>query len=212
MKVFAAARTGSDISHKVLALGGVVGPMLYASVVAVLGELYPGYSHLSQTMSELGAADAPHALLMNIAGLGLLGVMIMSFAGGLYQGLRKSRITAVSALVIVGAGMSLVMTAIFPCDTGDQTTYTGQIHGVFATVGAVFMVLGMLILSPTFFREARWRGYAVLTVTVAVLSSVLAGMYGFDVIEGWKGALQRISMGTALIWVEAVSFRLLHLP
>jgi len=212
MRVFTAVRIGSDTRHKVLALGGVVGPMVYVSVVAILGELYPGYSHLHQTMSELGAADAPHALAMNIAGLGLLGIMIMAFAGGLYQGLRQSRTTVVSVLLIGGAGMSLVMTAIFPCDTGGETTYTGQIHGIFATVGAVFMILGMLILSPMFFREAGWRGYAVLTVAVALLSSVLAGMYGFDVIEGWKGALQRISMGTALIWVEAVSFRLLSLP
>jgi len=41
---------------RLLALGGITGPVLFAVVVLVLGALRPGYSHLQHFISELGVA------------------------------------------------------------------------------------------------------------------------------------------------------------
>lgn len=212
MKVATVSRTGNAISLRLLALSGVVGPLIYASVVAVLGRLYLGYSHLSQTMSELGATNAPHALIMNLAGLGLLGVMTMAFAAGLRQGIGHGGSATFGTVLIAASGASLVMTAVFPCDTGGQITTAGQVHGAFAIMGAVCMVIGMLIISLALPRDSRWQRYAVFSVLIALLASLLGGLHGFDVIEGWKGALQRLSMGVGLLWMVVMSFKLLRLP
>lgn len=114
MKATTRIKTTNAISLRSLALCGAVGPFIYASVVGVLGALYPGYSHMDQTMSELGAANAPHALVMNMAGLGLLGLMIMAFAAGLPQGVRDGRSAGIGTLLIAVSGAPLVMTAISP--------------------------------------------------------------------------------------------------
>ena len=211
MKALAASQTGNATTRKFLALCGLVGPVIYAFVVAVLGGLYPGYSHLTQAMSELGAAGAPHSLIMNMAGLGLLGAMILAFAAGLHQSIRQHSGTTVGAVLIGASGLSLVMTAIFPCDTGGETTTSGMVHGAFAVVGVVCMIVGMLIISLVLAEDSHWQRYAIFTVATALLASALAVLYGFDVIVTWKGALQRISMGVALLWVEVMSFKLLRL-
>ncbi|OGD53384.1 hypothetical protein A3K80_05350 [Candidatus Bathyarchaeota archaeon RBG_13_38_9] len=56
------------------AVSGIIGPIIFAVVVFVLGQLRPNYNHFTQTMSELGEVGGQNAMVMNIAGLGLLGI------------------------------------------------------------------------------------------------------------------------------------------
>ena len=44
-------------TQKILAIGGIIGPIIYAIVLTIVGLLRPGYSHISQVMSELGKAE-----------------------------------------------------------------------------------------------------------------------------------------------------------
>src|SRR6266545_6315049 len=46
---------------RILALGGVLGPVLFAAVVGVCSALRPGYSHITQFISEHGATGTSHA-------------------------------------------------------------------------------------------------------------------------------------------------------
>ncbi|MFX1520836.1 MAG: DUF998 domain-containing protein [Promethearchaeota archaeon] len=57
------SKTHSDRTQKLLALCGIIGPIFYISVVIILGFLWPGYNHVSQLQSELGATGAPNATL-----------------------------------------------------------------------------------------------------------------------------------------------------
>ena len=47
-------------------VGGFVGPMVFAGLVIILGALYPGYSHVSQT--EERKAERIHDGLMRSIG------------------------------------------------------------------------------------------------------------------------------------------------
>ena len=51
---------------RLAALGGVIGPILFAVLVIVAGFAYDGYSHVSQKISELGGEGAEFALLQNL--------------------------------------------------------------------------------------------------------------------------------------------------
>ena len=42
----------------VLAVGGVIAPILYVSLVVVAALFYPGYSHVTQFMSQLGVGPS----------------------------------------------------------------------------------------------------------------------------------------------------------
>ena len=81
--------TRPDDVLRILALCGIVGPIIYAIVLTVLGLLWPGYNPISQYMSELGAVDAPHPIVMNVLGFQLLGIFMIDFGFGLYRGIIR---------------------------------------------------------------------------------------------------------------------------
>lgn len=192
-----------------LALCGMAGPIAYVVVVAVLGCLEPGYSHVRQSMSELGAVCAPYAVVMNTAGLPLLGALLMAFALGLSRGVVHSNSLKVGVVLVALSGFSLIMTAVFPCDPGCvDVSVTGRTHSVVATIAAFALLLGNLFLAPALWRDDRWRGYARYTFASAMVALAVSALYGLSLIDGWDGALQRTSMGVSLVWVEVMAVRL----
>jgi hypothetical protein len=72
------APTASTASRRALALVGAVGPVGYLVLVTVLSMLWDGYDPIRDTQSELGAVDAPHRLVMNLAGFMGLGVSLLA--------------------------------------------------------------------------------------------------------------------------------------
>ncbi len=125
----------SDKRNTVLALFGIIGPAVYAIVLTVLGLLWEGYNPISQGMSELGAANAPHALFMNVFGFQLLGIFIVAFGYGLRRFLNGNWLSKMGiALVIIG-GIDLIVVGFFPIDVGGVTSsFTGLVHDISATI------------------------------------------------------------------------------
>lgn len=60
--------TRPDSTQRLLAICGIIGPILYTIVVITLGLLRPSYNHVTQLISELGEAGSPNAIIMNTAG------------------------------------------------------------------------------------------------------------------------------------------------
>jgi len=76
-----------DPVTRAAALSGIAGILVYAVIVAGLGHLTPGYDHMTQLISELGAVGAPYAAVMNILGSGIFGLSDIVFAVGLRRAL-----------------------------------------------------------------------------------------------------------------------------
>ena len=202
----------STSSQRLLAICGITGPILYAIVVIVLGSLEPDYSHAAQSMSELGAVGARYAIIMNTAGFPLLGLLIIAFALGLDRGIRDGKGAKLGPALVAISGAALVMTGIFRCDPGCvDVTMVGTTHSVFAVIAAFAMLLAPLAISPRLKRDERWKSYLAYSVATTVIALLVSAVYGFNVFESWEGALQRISMGIPLIWVEVIAIKLLLL-
>jgi len=129
-------RSQPDKATSLVATCGIIGPILFTVVLAILGLFRHGYSHVSQLMSELGEVGAPNALVMNTAGLTLLGLLMVAFAFGLHRGISEGKGSKVGPALIAASGTALAMTGIFPCDPGCVgVTPTGRIHSIAATIG-----------------------------------------------------------------------------
>jgi len=201
-----------DSSQRLLAICGIAGPILYTTVVIILGFLEPDYNHAAQSMSELGAVGARYAIIMNTAGFPLLGLLIIAFALGLDRGIRDGKGAKIGPALVAVSGAALVMTGIFRCDPGCvDVTMVGTTHSVFAVIAAFAMLLAPLAISPRLKRDNRWESYLAYSVTTMVVALLVTAVYGFNVFESWNGALQRISMGIPLIWVEVMALKLLRL-
>ena len=204
--------TRSDTTQRLLATCGIVGPISYAIVVIILGFLQPGYNHITHRLSELGEASGQNAIVMNTAGVALLGILMVAFAFGLHRGIGEGKGSKIGPALLALSGAAWVMTGIFPRDPvwGD-VSMVGITHSVFTIISAVAMILALLALSPRLNRDSLWRGYQYYSLATAIVAGVISAVYGFKVLEQWIGALQRVLMGVLLLWVEVMAIRLLRL-
>jgi len=199
-------------AQSLLALCGIIGPILYSIMVITLGLFRPNYNHITQIMSELGEVGAPNAVIMNTAGFILLGLLMIFFALGLHRGISEGEGSKIGPALVAVSGAFLVLLGIFPCDPGcANESSVGIMHEVFAMMHGFAMIFAPLAIAQRLKKDSRWQGYLYYSLATGVVVAVLASLYGFNVFEPWKGALQRVLMGVPLLWVEVMAIKLLRL-
>ena len=197
-----------------LALCGILGPILFACVVVILGALSPGYQHMSQQMSELGADGAAHAALYNGLGLGALGGLIIAFSLGLHLGIQPARRVWIGPALLATGGLVLITTGVLSCDPGCNNYSTRGVLHEYISIGIFTLAVAPLALAGRFRKDSRWRGYVTFSIAAGVISLLLGLLFGFGPmlgLDGWMGALQRATVGTGLLWMELIAIRLYRL-
>ena len=163
-------------------------------------------------MSELGAADAPHAIVMNVLGFQLLGIFMIAFGFGLNRGISKGWDSRIGVASIIIAGVNTVTVGFFPCDPGCvNVSSTGIGHSIAATVASIAMTFGMFVVSLHLRKNSLWRNYWVFTLTFAIAATFLSPLPMFSIFSPWAGLLQRLGLGLALLWMEVISIKLLRM-
>lgn len=207
LKDFIQIRIMNQKIGRLLPLSGVCAPVIYACVVLVTGFLRPGYSHVAQSLSELGEAGAPYALVMNGAGFMILGVLLILFACALHRGIPDG--SRAGPAFVVLSGFSLVLVSLFPCDPGCvDITVTGEIHSITATVSAVTMICAILFTSPRLYTKDKWKKYGKFSLATGVLTGIISLCMFSPGFENYAGLIQRVSMGLGLLWVEVIGMKL----
>lgn len=199
-------RSGTD---RLLALGGMVGPVLFVVVIIVAGVLYEGYSHVSQAISELGGEGAEYGLLQSINFIAI-GVFTLGFAWALARDLGGSIVGPL--LIAVFALSSSIANGLLPCDLGcEGQTTVGLLHNVTGITGFVAAIAGMLVLARRWRADPRWRSHVAFTRGAAFVA--LAGLIAFigtkaSDAEAIDGLVQRVFVTAILAWVFVTSVRL----
>ncbi|HSB00834.1 MAG TPA: DUF998 domain-containing protein, partial [Anaerolineales bacterium] len=93
------------MNKKVLATCGVLAPVIFAVVLIIFSLFTPGYSNLTNAVSELGTVGAPYALVWNIVGFVFVGLLIVAFAWGLHLDLLRSTGATIVPLLIGISGI-----------------------------------------------------------------------------------------------------------
>jgi len=191
---------------------GVIGPITFTIVVIALGLLQPAYNHVTQYVSELGAMGAPNAIIMNVAGFFLLGMLIVAFAFGLHFGVNEGKGSRTGPVFLAVSGAGFVAVGLFPCDPGCMNvSFSGLMHVVSARITWIGLILALLFIAQRFKSDPEWKGYRLYTLATALIVLIVAVMLDFIGIEGWMGALQRVFLGVRLLWLEIVAIKLLRL-
>ncbi len=192
-------------------MAGIVGPAIYAVVLVSLGLLEPGYDPISQSMSELGAVDAPYAIVMNTLGFPLLGVFFMIFAVGVNRGISGGEGTRIGPFLMIISGVFLILTGVFPCDSGCvDVTVIGGLHSLFATLAALTMIPVPLAIVPRVYGDASWRSYVWFCWFTTIVTSIVSVFYMFESLEAFTGLLQRLAVAFPLVWAEVTAFKILR--
>jgi len=190
-----------------LLVTGIAAPLLLGLAILLGGALYPGYSHLSRFISELGAAGAPSPAVLNFGGLVPAGALTLAFALAMYRKYGSGTALAVSSALVALAGLSRMIAGIFPCDPGcsmESMSRSAKIHTV---AGLVAFVGG--ILAPVLFAAGvRARRPRLFWLSLALGAGGLVA-FAAGLQQGANspciGALQRLSLAFFYAWVVIVA-------
>ncbi|MHA1385410.1 MAG: DUF998 domain-containing protein [Candidatus Helarchaeota archaeon] len=195
---------------KVLAIFGILIPVLDIIMFYILGVLTPGYNSIIKTISELGEAGAQYATLASIYFI-ISGIIFILFSIGLYHGIDESNGSWIGPfLLAIEGGFDFIGSGIFPCDVGCAgQTVSGMMHLIVSLIGMVAMTLAPFFIWRSLKKDENWSGYEKLSLIIGVLIIFMLGIFmvSFDT-HILVGLTQRILYYTYLAWILVLAFRL----
>jgi hypothetical protein len=192
---------------------GMLFPVVYIIMTVLGGALRPGYSHLSDTVSELLSPGAPNKSLLIILQIthAVLGIL---FGFGVLQFVRGSEHSTLTGMIgagmIIAAGVGTVATAIFPQDAfGAPLTFPGKMHNILVFgVLVPFTILSTLLIG-IWLKQADifpwFRTYSFITIGASIL---LAGLAGATLGTRIMGLTERLAVLAGFQWTFVLALKL----
>jgi hypothetical protein len=178
------------------------------NATALLLPLVSEYSLTADYISELaiGRYGYLQTAAFFAAGLGTLVLAV-----GVREATNGSWGSRLSSGLVGLYGVGVILAGIFPTDEIDPAgrvespTSVGAVHIVASALAFVFSIACMFVLSRTFKRDARWQ--AVWPWSLVLAFAALVGFIMSVPSEGsWVGLIQRIFIGTIIVWQVLVAF------
>jgi hypothetical membrane protein len=203
--------TGPVARLNALAACGIAAPLVFIAAVTAASLNHPGYDHLKNFISELGATGAPAAGVMNFAGFLPYGLPTAAFALAVHRGMRLDAGGWLGPSILALYGLAHIAVAVTPCDTGCQAATPSLHHRLHFLLGdLIFLtaVLGPFTLYPRMVKDPAWRSLATATLILPGLAWLILEASGV----GISGALrQRLWLLLLFMWIAIMALRLLRL-
>lgn len=184
---------------------------MFTAAVIAASVNHPGYDHLKNFISELGATGAPAAGVMNFAGFLPYGLLTAAFALAVHRGMRADAGGWLGPSMLALYGLAYVAVAVSPCDPGCHSTTPSLHHRLHFLLGDVIFltaVLGPFTLYPRMVKDPAWRSLASATLILPGLAWLILEASGV----GISGALrQRLWLLLLFMWLAIMALRLLRL-
>jgi hypothetical protein len=193
---------------RLLAFGGVLGPLVFPGTVIVTAAGRPEYHHATQAISELGEVGARNAALMNYGGFLFYGLLIVGLAVGLHQGVRRGLGDWLGPFLLLVYGVAYAVVAFAPCNpgcTGATQTINEQVHFLVSRIIVLTSVATPLVLFPRLAKDPAWASLSPLVVVLPLIGYLLFLLPVPGITSGWQ---QRVFVGCTLGWVLALAIRL----
>lgn len=197
--------TAGRIAFSLLVVGFVV------QWVAIVwgGAVYPGYDHLQQYISELGATGAVTGAAVSWWGFVPSGLLIGAGCGiGAWLSRRCGLAIAVW-LMLGWYGLTLAAAGVYPCEfecARTEASSNALMHDLYGGTGYLAGILGLVLAVFVARRQGR-GGLAVLAGLCAVVAVV--GFVGVIAETRPGGLIQRALEGAMALFILAFGWTLL---
>jgi hypothetical membrane protein len=140
-----------------LALAGPAAAALFAfSLIGFAAARSDGYDHATKAVSELGAVGAANALLFNVAGFIVPGLLIIFLAVAFYR--RTAGTAKLGPILLALSGLALTMAGSFPVDMEARLSAGSQLHLAGATLCGILWSAALFPIGAGMRRSGfpRW--------------------------------------------------------
>jgi hypothetical membrane protein len=194
----------SALITRVLALGGILGPLIFVVAFTVAGFLRPVYSFIHQAVSDLGVGS--RAWLLNIS-LVAMGALLICCCAAFLRVLGPTlgdpwRWVCSGLLALPGLGFAWA--GIFT-----EAPSTVTLHWI---VGMPLVGLGaiggFLVTGQRLRRLESWRGVGAYSIAASLCTlALMMAMFGTWTL-GVGGLMERVFFVEILAWYTVVGWRL----
>jgi hypothetical membrane protein len=196
--------------HSLLAIAGIVGPLMLTvgDLVAALSD--PQYSLVKNSISSLALTGIGWLQTIGFLALGLL---VEIFTTGFMFNVKRHKWFLLGIAIFVFFGFSMLLIGAFHTDpVGIARTTEGRIHGYIATASFTLFPVAMLCFLPSLKRDSKWKDlypYTRITFFLGIALLVLTRI--FQEKSGWFGLAERLLVANMILWVEVSAVRLFFL-
>lgn len=198
--------------RRVAAVCGLAAAAWALAVPLLGGALEPGYSHLAQYISELGAAGAAHARTVSWLGFAPIGALMLAFLAAAATQLPQVPQTTFGTTALAMVGLAYLVSAVFPCDAGcpNEGSRAQAVHNLFGLLEYSGAFIGLRVLATGFRSSPEWRGLAPITGAAALaVAAAFVAMLSPGLVWS-RGLSQRVAELAIFGWVALVSLHLLR--
>lgn len=190
-----------------LLIFGIAAPLWMLIGVAWVASRFPGYSHKTQVMSELGAISRPTQRIQPLVNNYPIGILFSIFGVGLLLAFPGELTAIVTGILIVSHGASHIVAGIFPCDADlgvENPSPAQKLHNIAGLVMYLSLLAACIVwalpstVAPYWFRWYSLGSAVVSIVFVYYMARALNG--GRNI-----GLYQRLSYGILASWSAVFS-------
>jgi len=180
---------------QILAICGMVSPILYTVMWLLGGIVRSDYNHIRDDISSLFAVGAPRKRLFNCFIIAS-SLFLFVFYLGLHWGINNGQGLFIGPILFVVSGFLGVLVALFfPLDAGGEIiTLRGKMHLVLVITSGILTIGGMLALWFRLESVEGWSLFANYSLISAIVSFVLIIISGIFIKSRFRGLLERFGV------------------
>jgi len=180
---------------QILAICGILSPIVYTVMWILGGILQPDYNHIQDDISSLFAASAPNKGLMQ-SFIITSSVLLFVFYIGLHEGINNGGGSIVGPILFLTSSVLGILVALFfPLDAGGEIiTLRGKMHLILVIGSGLLTVAGMLALYFRLQLVEVWSVFATYSLISALVSLILVIISGMFIKSKYRGLLERLGV------------------
>jgi len=182
-------------SFQILAICGMVSPIVYTVMWILGGILRSDYNHIRDDISSLFAVGAPRKRVFN-SFIIVSSVLLFVFYLGLHWSINNGQGSIIGpALFVVSGFLGVLVALFFPLDTGGEIiTFRGKMHLVLVMASGILTIAGMSALWFQLESVEAWSLFANYSLISAIVSIVLMMISGIFIKSRFRGLLERFAV------------------
>ena len=185
--------------------------------LSVFGAYYPGYSHLKDTMSSLGASNSPVSDEISIWWV-IMGLLLIFFGTGFKKAFSEKGLYAKGAswlILLYGFGEGIGSGAFKANHVANSLAISAIIHDILGGIGVTAILLLPLIMQkvitknemPVFYRMSKIVFISGILTVLLFLFRYSSNEHSFFTI--YKGLWQRLFMLNTYIYLTTIALLML---